>query len=914
MLELFPTAVLDTSILTSVLVGLLVVWLLQEWLGWGLTALVVPGYLASVLAIQPLTAGVMIVEAVATWLVMVALSDAVPRWWPWFPLFGRDRFFLALLGSVAVRLGLEAGLLPLLSEALALPLSSALHSMGLVIVPLLAYAIWRNGPVRALPRLGVPLLLTWALLELVLLRWTNLSLASFELTYEDLALDFVSSPRAYMLLLCGAWLGSVANLRYGWDFGGIIVPGLLALCWLQPERLAATLGEALLVTLALRVLLRTPGLSRLNLTGGRLLMLGMLVGYLLKWGLGQTLGAGWPGLRLRQLFGFGYLLPTLMALRMVRSGDVLRTLVPSVLTSLGGFAMGTGLAWTLAMGLPDGTQEGIDGPELPATADGLLLAAHAPTGAPPLVSPALLAAGEPQLLHGAEGFGALWVRAEGQPLLVSARTGPLGMPEAALAVAEALDARAVQLCPPSADACLQAGRSLGLPVLQVAPGDQTALLGPPLAPDAAWARVEHQGRPAGASPIERGPEAGDSRLVLDPVARLGQAAAWRAVEPAPWRHPAWDPFQRGERTVPGAADIARDGIGRALGRWAMQEPDGEAALHFAAAASARLGATLVRQGDRAAVLAPGWRLLVHRGGEPLVVHLPFAEDATGLVPLSLGLVQATGAVAWVADSPPPWANETVDSSRPALQAALGLLAELGERARVVALEGLRDLQDPDGDVVLSAGTPVDPAQPLGEPLSSWQARLSQLGLRVALYDGGARRISFRAGLAPLREAARAGAGEPAWLGLYADSAWRERAQPLDGAHPLHDLLIPAGLPLWQVEADDLAGAVQAPGADWQVWRDRAAEVVEERSEVRLARLDRDTRARGARLGVLCEPVAGCRWLAALDCRGGRCSGATVGLGGRGPAPLDSVAPLDRLILGDGEAGLTALPPPGELPQ
>ena len=35
MIELFPTSVLDTSILTAVLVGMLLVWFFQEWLGWG---------------------------------------------------------------------------------------------------------------------------------------------------------------------------------------------------------------------------------------------------------------------------------------------------------------------------------------------------------------------------------------------------------------------------------------------------------------------------------------------------------------------------------------------------------------------------------------------------------------------------------------------------------------------------------------------------------------------------------------------------------------------------------------------------------------------------------------------------------------------------------------------------------------
>jgi hypothetical protein len=43
MLEIFPPSSLNNSILTSVLVGLVVVWLFQETYGWNFSGLVVPG-------------------------------------------------------------------------------------------------------------------------------------------------------------------------------------------------------------------------------------------------------------------------------------------------------------------------------------------------------------------------------------------------------------------------------------------------------------------------------------------------------------------------------------------------------------------------------------------------------------------------------------------------------------------------------------------------------------------------------------------------------------------------------------------------------------------------------------------------------------------------------------------------------
>ena len=189
MLNLFPASSLDNSILTSVLVGLLMVWLLHELLGWGFTALVVPGYLASILVIEPQAALVICAEVVVTYGILVVASESLPRWWPWSPLFGRDRFLLVLLASVAVRLVAEGALFPLLYERFGVEAAGDLHSMGLVVVPLAAHALWRTGLVQGLPRIGLPVVLTWAILEWVLLGHTNLSLGSFELTYEDLALS-----------------------------------------------------------------------------------------------------------------------------------------------------------------------------------------------------------------------------------------------------------------------------------------------------------------------------------------------------------------------------------------------------------------------------------------------------------------------------------------------------------------------------------------------------------------------------------------------------------------------------------------------------------------------------------------------------------------------------------------------------
>jgi hypothetical protein len=142
----------------------------------------------------------------------------------------------------------------------------------------------------------------------VLLPYTNLSLSSFELLYEDTAVDFLGNAKSYMLLLTTAALAARFNLRYGWDFGGILVPALLGLLWFTPTELAITLAEALLLWVTTLAALRWTPLGRLNLEGPRKVALVFTLSVALKWLLSLGVGDRLVGLPPRDLFGFGYLL------------------------------------------------------------------------------------------------------------------------------------------------------------------------------------------------------------------------------------------------------------------------------------------------------------------------------------------------------------------------------------------------------------------------------------------------------------------------------------------------------------------------------------------------------------------------------------------------------------------------------
>ena len=353
MLPVFPSAYIDDSLLTAVFVGVLLLWWLTERFGWPTTGLVVPGYLGAILAIRPDAALVVAVEAIATYLVADFVGRRLQKWLPLDIAFGRDRFFLIILASIFVRLAAEVWPGPDLLFAAGFDRADGWHSIGLVLVPLTANALWKPGIAAGVPIVALPVLAVFLLLRFVLLPFTNLSLVTLELTYADLEWSFLGAPRVYLLLVVGAFLASHATVRFGWDFGGIIVCGLLAIAWLDPITVMATFAEVLVVVAIVRGLVSVRPLKTVNLSGMRPIVLAFTVSYAVKL-LIASVGQGiWPSFTTSDLFGFGYLLPALLATRVWRQGQVLRILVPTILVSLSGFLLGTTLGALLSFISPD---------------------------------------------------------------------------------------------------------------------------------------------------------------------------------------------------------------------------------------------------------------------------------------------------------------------------------------------------------------------------------------------------------------------------------------------------------------------------------------------------------------------------------------------------------------------------------
>jgi hypothetical protein len=335
-MHLFPESGLDQSATTSVFLGVLVSWFFTETLGWVFAGLVVPGYLASLFVLDARSALVDVGEAALSYGAAKLVGEHLSRTGLTSRFFGRERFLLVLVTSVLVRLGTEALALPR-----AFPHASWAYSVGLVVVPLLANSCWKTGLFAGLFERGVPTLVVFVLLKYVLLRQTNLSLGGFYLATENVAASFLSSPKAYIVLLTGAFLAAAANVRWGWDYNGILVPALLGLTVEGPARLVVTFAEAVALVLLLSLLQRTTRVGRWNIEGPRRPVLIFGLDYALRFG-AAWLAVYWAPLRGgADISGFGYLLPTLLAVKITRVGLVAPVLLPTASVSVAAYGLGT---------------------------------------------------------------------------------------------------------------------------------------------------------------------------------------------------------------------------------------------------------------------------------------------------------------------------------------------------------------------------------------------------------------------------------------------------------------------------------------------------------------------------------------------------------------------------------------------
>lgn len=357
-LNLFPVGALSGSVITTVWVGVFVVVFFNLRLGWVLSGLVVPGYLVPLLLLKPSAALVVAGEGILTYFLVWFYSEWLSQRCGWNNFFGRDRFFALVLTSVAVRIVCDGWLLPALGEYLVgtweiqFDYRNNLHSFGLIIVALIANNFWKTGLRRGLLPMAATVGITYLIVRYGLMELTNFSVSNIGYLYEDMAASILASPKAYIILLTTAFVASRMNLFYGWDFSGILIPSLLALQWYQPEKIAMSFIEALVILLMAHAVLRTPLLRRTTVEGGRKILLFFNLGFLYKFTLAYLLLALNPEAKVTDYYGFGYLLPTLIAMKM-HDKDIFARMSRAILqTSIAATLVATLVGFGLSL-LPD---------------------------------------------------------------------------------------------------------------------------------------------------------------------------------------------------------------------------------------------------------------------------------------------------------------------------------------------------------------------------------------------------------------------------------------------------------------------------------------------------------------------------------------------------------------------------------
>lgn len=339
-LNIFPPGSLDSSVVTTVWLGIMVLAFFNLRLGWTASGFIVPGYLVPLIILKPWSATVIVVEGIATYLIVWFFSERFSRTGAWSNFFGRDRFFAILLASVIVRVFFDGWFLPLLGEHLnstyhlAFDYRNNLHSFGLVIIALIANHFWKPGLLRGSVPFAITTALTWFIVRFVLMEYTNFTISSIGYMYEDLASNILASPKAYIILLTTAYIASRMNLRYGWEFSGILIPSLLTLLWYSPVRIVTTIVEALIVTMLAGLILRAPLFNTFTMEGTRRLVFYCNISYAYKFALACVLVRLAPEYKVTDAYGFGYLLPTLLAMKMPEIESYGKTIRVTLQTSV----------------------------------------------------------------------------------------------------------------------------------------------------------------------------------------------------------------------------------------------------------------------------------------------------------------------------------------------------------------------------------------------------------------------------------------------------------------------------------------------------------------------------------------------------------------------------------------------------
>ena len=321
-LNIFPPNALSDSVITTVWASLFVIAFFNLRFGWSLSGLVIPGYLIPLLILKPGIVVTIILSGIITYYAAYFLSETLSSFGVWHSFFGRDRFFLIIVLSVILLSYMNEHFLPAIGDTLNnifqldVDYRDNFYIFGLIIVALVANSFWKTGVVRGLPPLLITLVISYILVRYVLMEFTNFSISSLAYTYSDFASHINYSPKIYIIILITAYLASLFNLYYAWEYNGIMIPSLIAIFAYNPNKIFVTLAETLLIYLIASSLLKLPFFQKINMEGARKILFFFNISFLYKIIAGFAIISFLPKTNITDFYGAAYLITTVLAIKM----------------------------------------------------------------------------------------------------------------------------------------------------------------------------------------------------------------------------------------------------------------------------------------------------------------------------------------------------------------------------------------------------------------------------------------------------------------------------------------------------------------------------------------------------------------------------------------------------------------------
>ena len=355
-LNIFPFDSTAITVTTTVWVGVVVSVFFNLRLGWTLSGLVVPGFVVPLIVTRPITASVILLESAITYWIVYLLSEG-PRKTPyWSSFFGRDRFFVIFLVSVVVRAFMDAYFLPWVGQMMVedyginFDYRNNLHSFGLILVALIANYFWKPGLMRGLPPLVTCIAITYVIIQGILVNYTNFNVGNFHLLYEDVTESMMASPKAYIIVLTTAYIASWMNLRYAWDFNGILIPALLGLLWHEPTKIVVSCLECFLLLGLGKLVMTTPVMRKIAIEGSRKTLYYFSICFIYRLLACHFVPILIPSIKMTDTFGAGYLLTTLMAIKIHDKKKPISMLLGTAKVSMVGAVAGSIFGFVLVCG------------------------------------------------------------------------------------------------------------------------------------------------------------------------------------------------------------------------------------------------------------------------------------------------------------------------------------------------------------------------------------------------------------------------------------------------------------------------------------------------------------------------------------------------------------------------------------